>query len=99
MELILIKKMLFIISILYLVFIKTKGNKKMIKSDQVVTTKNTIIVDDEGIIFMLQKLGYLPKSAKNIRVIFSVPGGGDYSNIDLELSKSLPLTIKFNDNK
>jgi len=80
------------------VFIKAKGNKKMIKSDQVVTTKNTIIVDDEGIISMLQNLGYLPKSAKNIRVIFSVPGSGDYSNMDLELSKSLPLTIKFDDN-
>ncbi len=62
-----------------------------------IETKTTtqIILNNEDIIALLREAKYIPEEAIDISVIFNVPGGGDYSNMSLNIDKHDPIEVFF----
>jgi hypothetical protein len=52
----------------------------------------TLTLTGQDIIDLLDRAGLLEPN-NHIRVQFSVPSGGDYSGMTLEIDKSTPITV------
>ncbi len=57
----------------------------------VVTKTHTITLNREVIIDLLRKEGI--EVGASVEIFVSVPGGGDWSNTDLDISHSRPVTV------
>lgn len=63
----------------------------------VVTTerRHEIIIDQIEIRELLRRAGYnIPAKA---RIYFTVPGGGDWSNTDVDITHDYPVTVEWTD--
>lgn len=63
----------------------------------VVTTerRHEIIMDNTEIRELLRRAGYqIPAKA---RIYFTVPGGGDWSNTDVDITRDYPVTVEWTD--
>lgn len=63
----------------------------------VVTTErhNTVVLDNLEIRELLKRIGYqVPATAQ---IYFTVPGGGDWSNTTVDITKENPITIEWTD--
>lgn len=61
----------------------------------VVTTErlHQIIIDDTEIRELLRRAGYqIPAKAQ---IFFTVPGGGDWSNSSVDITREFPVTIEW----
>lgn len=61
----------------------------------VVTTerRHEIVIDNVEIRELLRRTGYnIPATA---RIYFMVPGGGDWSNTDVDISSDHPVTVEW----
>ncbi len=68
----------------------------MTKQSEVLIEKTiTLRISGNEIISWLQKTKQMPARAENIKVYFEVPGGGDYSNMNLDIDESSPIVVKF----
>ena len=55
-------------------------------------TKN-IKLSNFDILHLLINAGHISSEYMNATVIFSVPGGGDYSNMDLDVDVDCPIKV------
>lgn len=55
--------------------------------------KTVYHLDDKDIISMLKETGRIGKDATITQVKFRVPGGGDYSNVTLDIEESDPIIV------
>lgn len=63
----------------------------------VVTTerRHEIVIDQTEIRELLRRAGYqVPAKA---RIYFTVPGGGDWSNTDVDITPDSPVTVEWTD--
>ena len=58
-----------------------------------ITERHEVRLDGQRIYDMLQGAGYLLSTASDFKVYFSVPGGGDWSNQDIEIDKDCPVIV------
>lgn len=61
----------------------------------VVTTerRHEIVIDNVEIRELLRRTGYnIPAKA---RIYFTVPGGGDWSNTDVDICRDYPVTVEW----
>jgi hypothetical protein len=56
-------------------------------------TKTTYHLTNEDIIGMLKETGRIGKDSTITQVAFRVPGGGDYSNMTLDIEESDPIIV------
>ena len=59
------------------------------------TSKTTSVYHLTGadIISMLKETGRIPEDADITKVEFRVPGGGDYSNMTLDIDEDAPIVV------
>lgn len=60
-------------------------------------TSTSISLDDLDIVTMLKNKGEIPKVIANVSIFIKIPGGGDYSNMDLEINKDCPVRIEYDE--
>ncbi len=63
----------------------------------VVTKTHTITLNREVIIDLLRKEGI--EVGASVEIFVSVPGGGDWSNTDLDISASCPLIVRWTESE
>lgn len=58
-----------------------------------VTRHNSLVIDNAELRDMLRQRGFSVPA--NARIYFSVPGGGDWSNTDIDIDKDNPISIEW----
>lgn len=56
-----------------------------------VTTKTVVELDGQALTDAFAE--HIPEGAKDVRFFVRVPGGGDWSNMDLDFDRDVKLTI------
>lgn len=62
---------------------------------KIITAEHTIELDSSAIRDMLNEQGAeIPEDAE-VRIFVGVPGGGDWSNMDLSITKDCPVRVEW----
>jgi hypothetical protein len=70
-----------------------EGVMLKIKERTTVTKQKELEIDHESLLALLRAAGYsVPEGAD---VVFHVPGGGDWSNVDVPVSKDDPVFVRW----
>ena len=61
------------------------------KTEQKIVTTTTLKLEAKDILDMLR----IPEDATDINVWIAIPGGGDYSNMDLNVDAATPIRVSY----
>lgn len=63
---------------------------------QTIVRTGTLELDANDVLELLTRAGHIPPTPAadtSLRVYFAVPGGGDWSNTDIDISKEHPIYV------
>lgn len=74
---------------------KPMPNTRLINPQVIRPAEYEIEIDGELLVAMLVETGRLPEDADVFRTYVHVPGGGDYSDTDLDIDALRPIQIGY----
>ena len=68
-----------------------------VKTSRIVDTTTTISIDKADMVELLKVAGVIDESilVSDTEVYFTVPGGGDWSNMNADITKTNPVNIVY----
>lgn len=80
---------------------KLEGLRRVIHTSVLEKRTMTLALTGEAIVTMLSIIGLVPEDVdpKDVKVTFTVPGGGDWSYTDIDINQKDPIRVEYTTRK